>query len=134
MNIKEFNCCGSNEWLISRSEARKLVRGFRQDLNDGVVDWSTTFGFCISCGSEYTFEDACYYKGEEYAIAFYNQQLSKSNAQKWAHQLKRFGGISKLEIERFRRSEHFNSKTMVHLQTKTIEAIARMNQEGGKEE
>ena len=128
MNIKDFNCCGSNEWLISRSEARKLVRGFRQDLKDGVVDWSTTFGFCIGCGDEFTFSNACYQKGEDYAIAFYNQQLNRTNSQKWASQLKRFGGISKSELERFRRSKHFNSKTMTHLQTKTIEAIAKMKE------
>tara|TARA_R110000751_G_C13778160_1_gene480777 strand:+ start:707 stop:1099 length:393 start_codon:yes stop_codon:yes gene_type:complete len=124
MNIKDFNCCGSNEWLISRSEARQLVRGFRQDLREGVVDWTTTFGFCISCGSEYTYFDACHEKGEEYAIAFYNQQLNRTNGLKFAHKIKQFGGFSSRYL--LNAVHYTDSKGMERLYNKNIEALTKM--------
>ena len=131
MNIKDFNCCGSNEWLITRSEARNLVRGFRQDLKDGVVDWSTTFGFCISCGDEFTFSNACIEKGEEYAIAFYNEQLNRTNGQKFAHKLKQYGGLSSRYL--VNAVNYTDSKGMERLYNTNIAALAKMKK-GDEEE
>jgi len=132
VRIKDFNCCGSNEWLISRSEARQLVRGFRQDLKEGLVDWSTTFGFCIGCGGVFSFFDACSQKDEDYCIAFYNQQMKRSSSQSFAHKIRKNGGPSQKLLKTLERDKRGDSRMMSRVYDKRREAVAEMKR-GGKE-
>ena len=129
MNIKDFNCCGSNEWLLSRSEARTVVRGFRQDLKEGLLDWSMVFGFCISCGSAFDFHHAAHVKGFDFAMAFYNQQMKRSSSQSFAHQMKKHGGPSKKLLRMLERDERVDVKTMIRFHDKRREAVAKMKEE-----
>ena len=126
MNIKVFNCCGSNEWLLSRSEARTVVRGFRQDLEEGLIDWTMIFGFCISCGGVFTFFDACRQKGDDFAIAFYNQQMNRSNAQSFAHKIRKHGGPSKKLLTTLERDERVDVNTMIRFHEKRSVAVSKM--------
>jgi len=130
MRIKDFNCCGSNEWLISRSEARSLVRGFRQDLKEGLIDWDMVFGFCISCGSEFDLTDAAHQKGMDFAMEFYNQQMKRSSSQSFAHKMRKHGAPSLKLLKILERDERVDVNTMIRFHDKRSQAVAKMK-EGG---
>lgn len=126
MSIKDFNCCGTNKHLVSRSEAKKVVRGFRQDLKEGLVDWQLTFGFCYSCGSEFTYFDAVSQKDLSYCIDFYNKQIKASTRRSLAHKIRRNGGLSISELKRLEKNQHSDSKMMKRFWDRRIEAISKI--------
>jgi len=126
LNIKDFQCCGSNEWLISRSEARSLVRGFRQDLKEGRFTWEDVFGFCTNCGSEFLIGNASREKGWEVASKFYWAQMKRSHGQSFAHKKKKAGGFSKRQMKMFQKSEYVDSAQMTRFYDIQIEALKKL--------
>jgi len=129
LNIKDFQCCGSNEWLISRSEARSLVRGFRQDLKEGLVLWEDVFGFCISCGGVFDFHVASRQKGYDVASKFYWTQIKRSHGQAFAHKKKKAGGFSKRQMKMFEKSQFVDSAQMTRFYDIQIKALDKIGQE-----
>ena len=129
MNIKDFQCCGSNEWLISRSEARSLVRGFRQDLKEGRFTWEDVFGFCINCGSEFLMGNAIHQKGWEVASKFYWGQMKRSHGQAFAHTKKKAGGFSRRQMKMFEKSEFVDAAQMARYYDIQIQALNKIGQE-----
>lgn len=125
MNIKDFECCGSNEWLISRSEARATVRGFRQDLKEGRFTWDDVFGFCINCGSEFTYFCAIDQKGWEVANEFHKQQFKRSSGQSFSHKVKKAGGFSKRQMKYL--EKYSEPGQMAHFWDRQIEALDKIN-------
>lgn len=129
MNIKEFQCCGTNEFLISRSEAWSLVRGFRQDLKEGLVRWVDVFGFCTSCGGIFDFHVASRQKGYDFASKFYWSQMKRSHGQSFAHEKKKAGGFSKRQMKMFEKSEHIDIAQMNRFYDIQIQALAKIGNE-----
>lgn len=127
MRIKDFNCCGTNEFLISRSQAKQMVKGFRNDLANGLVDYKETFGFCISCGSEFTFLDAVNEKGFEIAMTFYENQMKISTVQTFSHKIRKNGGPSKNLLKILENNQAVDSRMMKRFYDKRIEAISKIN-------
>ena len=126
MNIKDFQCCGTNEFLISRSEARNHVRGFRQDLKEDRFTWEDVFGFCTNCGTEFLIGKASHQKGWEVASKFYWAQMKRSHGQAFAHKKKKAGGFSKRQMKMFEKSEYVDTAQMNRFYDIQIEALKKL--------
>jgi hypothetical protein len=127
MNIKNFQCCGTNEFLISRSEAKNTIRAFREELNSGLIDYSMIFGFCISCGDPFDFNWACNQKGFDFAHKFYEMQLKRTNSSKYSHKLRKAGGFSKKFMQDIYKNQYFDQKSIIRMNEKQIQAIISIN-------
>jgi len=127
MNIKDFQCCGTNKFLISRSEAKNTIKGFRQDLKSGLIDYSMIFGFCISCGDPFDFNWAIYQKGFDYALKFYQMQFKRTNGSTFSHKLRKSGGFSKKFMQEIYKNQYFDQKSIIRINERQIKAIISMN-------
>jgi len=133
MTVKVFTCCESNEWLLSRHDAWKMITGFRDDYREDrrnqTRDWDQVIGFCTNCGSELTAYRASDQKGYRFVQDWLTKRRWRSIRQTLAHEIKRHGGFSKRQLKSFKKSPHVDEKMMVGFYRRQNEAYDLMKKE-----
>lgn len=129
MTVKAFTCCGSNEWLLSRSDAWRMVHGFRDDYREDrrnqTLDWFNVIGFCTNCGNELTDHKASKEKGWKFVLEYQMKRMRRSIRMRRVHKIKRHGGFSKRQLKSFKKSPHVDEKMMAGFYERQMEAYAR---------
>lgn len=126
MTSKGMVCagCGTNEFLLSRSEATKIITGWKQDKKELGEEWDKILNFCTDCGGwgdigtwitmSVRFGDSKYIDEQlDLGYKLINSRRRRSNAQRIAHAAKeehykkwfKNGGVGTYLMNRFSKGE-----------------------------
>lgn len=100
---KDMVCsaCSSNEWLLSRSEAMKIITGWKEDKKAiGDESWDEILNFCTNCGGwghidtwhwmvAHFGESDCLMKQIKLGHRLISQRMKRQTSQKVAHKAKK---------------------------------------------